>query len=453
MAQGVWHGYTLTRRTGQVRQLPLPFWDRAVRRQQLFKRAIVAVTTLLVMTLVGTSGSARHYLSLGTRFVRELASRRIWGLPPDRAMVEADWRLRRQRSGELTADSLARYYRGAPERTKELFRSAGMDPDHALIRYGRGDEGFVLSPQVFEEDGHGRSYRLRPLTRSVWLRQIMIRGGPFMMFQVPDTPQHRSAAGRAGAIVDEGSAQNTNSWGLRGAEPDPAAALRGIVLGDSFMQGMFNGDQDTPPVHLERYLCHERKTTVSILNTGHIGYSPEQYYYTLREYGERFHPHFLVVSVCPNDFGLGWDVLAGKGDWYDEAEYWIGLIHQWCLAHGAFCLVVPVPTHIQIETSRRDALYPGCVCTLFHSSPGRYCSPLDEFIDEDLRLRTVALQQGQFTSGSRLYNRQIDDDHFSPLGASLWARIVGRRLIGLLDWMNGQADPSPPVDVSRAGSS
>ena len=106
------------------------------------------------------------------------------------------------------------------------------------------------------------------------------------------------------------------------------------------MQAMFNGDDDTPSVHLERSLRDACKTAVSILNTGHIGYSPEQYYYTLREYGERFHPQFLVVSVCPNDFGPGWDVLRGKGDWYDEAEYWLDLIQQWCQSHGRVYLLV-----------------------------------------------------------------------------------------------------------------
>ena len=78
----------------------------------------------------------------------------------------------------------------------------------------------MISPQVFERDDSGRSYRLRPMTRSVWLRQITLHNGPFGLFQVLDTPEHRAAAGAAGAIVDDRSVQNTNSWGLRGPEPN-----------------------------------------------------------------------------------------------------------------------------------------------------------------------------------------------------------------------------------------
>ncbi len=159
--------------------------------------------------------------------------------------------------------------------------------------------------------------------------------------------------------MDEGSVQNTNSWGLRGAEPDLTAALRGIVLGDSFMQGMFNGDGDTPPLDLERYLQNVCKAPVSILNTGHIGYSPEQYYYALKEHGDRFRPQFIVVSICPNDLGDGQAVMHGKGDWYKEAEYWLEQIRMWCIKRSVIYLTVSVPTYMQIEMLRHDAALPG----------------------------------------------------------------------------------------------
>ena len=42
------------------------------------------------------------------------------------------------------------------------------------------------------------------------------------------------------AQIVDGSTQTTNSWGLRGPEPDMRAAWRGIVLGDSYMQGLLS---------------------------------------------------------------------------------------------------------------------------------------------------------------------------------------------------------------------
>src|SRR5438874_6760275 len=96
------------------------------------------------------------------------------------------------------------------------------------------------------------------------------------------------------------------------------------------MESMFNGDDATPPLLLQQFLASELKVDVSILNTGHIGYAPEQYYRTLEEYGPRFRPLFVIVSVCPNDFGQGGDVLQGQGDDWDEALFWLGEIEQWC---------------------------------------------------------------------------------------------------------------------------
>ncbi len=425
------HWFELRKRAPSARQQMFPFLDRTTRLRRSFKRIILGATLLLLAGMIGATHSARYRLLLGAEQTHEFLARQLFGLEPDRTQVEAQWRVRRQHGIEETLNSLTNFYNGTTKEIKELFRVAGMDPEHALVRYGRADQAFVISPQVFELDEHGRSYRLRPNTRSVWLRQITIRGGPFAMFQVLDTPVHRAAAAAAGAIVDEGSIQNTNSWGLRGAEPDPSSAVRGIVLGDSFMQGMFNGDDDTPPLDLERSLQAIWKVPVSILNTGHIGYSPEQYYYALREFGDRFGPQFVVVSVCPNDFGEGQAVLLGKGDWYKEAEFWLDEIRQWCNSRSVILLVVSVPTHIQVESTRRDAFYPGQACDIIHTISSHYCYPLDEFLDEHLRLAAIRDTKGTLSVDSKLYNRPIHDDHFSPAGAALWAQIVARRLARL----------------------
>ena len=46
----------------------------------------------------------------------------------------------------------------------------------------------------------------------------------------------------------------------------------------------------------------------------------EQYYFTLVEYGRGFRPHFVVVSVCPNDFGDEFEVVKGAGDDWDACS-------------------------------------------------------------------------------------------------------------------------------------
>jgi hypothetical protein len=435
------------------KQRNLPFVERSQRRDRIFKAAIGGATVLVVATLCAGTSSGRFYLQQWASQAHKLIASSLFGLRPDRAQIDAEWQLRRSRGIEATRQNLTRFYQNTTEPMRELFRVVGMDPEHGLIRYGRGDEAFVISSQVFERDEHGRSYRFRPKTRSVWLRQITLRNGPFGMFQVLDTPEHRAAAARAGGIVDLGSVQTTNSWGLRGAEPDASAAIRGVVLGDSFMQGMFNGEEDTPPAQLERYLRSVWNTPVSIVNTGHIGYSPEQYYYSLREYGERLRPQFVVVSVCPNDFGDGPAVLDGRGDWFDEAEHWLSLIQQWCSAHAAIDILVPIPTRSQIEGVRRDDIYPGQVSKIFRRASSRYCDPLNEFIDEHLKISKIDMAKGIGGGRSALYNREINDDHFSPRGAALWAEIVGRRLTRVLRFMShrpeGAAAQTPPPSSPR----
>ena len=94
------------------------------------------------------------------------------------------------------------------------------------------------------------------------------------------------------------------------------------MLGDSYMQGLFVGDHETPVECLKRDLSERLGAPVEILNTGHLGYSPEQYYYTLMQYGKRFPPRFVVVSLFANDFGDFQEVLEGKGDW-EEGGYWL----------------------------------------------------------------------------------------------------------------------------------
>lgn len=409
----------------------LPFEARARRLDRGFRRGIIAATALVVLTTVGGTRVGR-YTAVSVASRARLAAVRLIGLEPSREQIDALWKFKRERSMERARASLTRFYQGTTPELRRLFDLTGMDPAHGLIRWGRADSTFLLSSNVFEADDHGRSFRLRPNTRSVWLRQITLRDGPFSLLMVPDTPEVREAASAAGGIVDLDSITTTNSWGCRGPEPDPDASMRGIVLGDSFMQGMFVGDLDAPPLRLQHELAEAWGVSVSILNTGHISYSPEQYYYSLVEFGDRFRPRFVVVSVCPNDFGDEWEVLAGRGDGWGEADDWLGRIMLWCRGRNVPCVLVPVPCEPQIQGGRKDGFYPGRVCDLFQGGASYYCNPLDMFINKHLALVREAKRRGQSVGSSPLFNGRISDGHFSPKGTALWGKIVARRVALLI---------------------
>ena len=246
-----------------------------------------------------------------------------------REEVDAGWeRFRRQGIAD-SQRALVDVYNGAEPRYQRLMRYAGLDPEHGLLRWGNFDRTLLLPATVFEADDSGRSYRLRPCTESIWLRNVTIKSGVLMFFLVPDRPDLPEAMHGTSAIPVETSRQVDQLVGPARSRARPERAVRGIVLGDLFMQGMFIGDDHTPPECLRRYLEGRLKTKVSVLNTGHLGYSPEQYYYSLIAYAERFRPDFVIVSLCPNDFGDIWDVLKGQGDW-EEAKYWLDKITSFC---------------------------------------------------------------------------------------------------------------------------
>jgi hypothetical protein len=253
-----------------------------------------------------------------------------------------------------------------------------------------------------------------------------------MFFQVLDGPGLNEAIRGTSAIPVETSRQSTNSWGLRGPEPDLTAPYRGIVLGDSFMQGMFIGDADTPPECLRRYLEKHLGQKVSILNTGHLGYSAEQYYYSLTKFQDRFRPNFVVVSLFANDFGDVWDVVKGDGDW-EDGRYWLDKITDVCRAGDLPHLFVPIPFANQMFGKRRAGYYPGMISNILEVNSLMFLDPTDELINAHLDLVIAGEREGRRPSGSPLFNEQIADGHFSPVGSEAWARSVGQRVLRLLE--------------------
>jgi hypothetical protein len=433
-----------------MRQRVFAFVERAERLDRTFKR-VIALATIGSIVFFLTALSPGRYLShwVAAR-VRWLAMQAV-GLPTDRREIDADWKRKRLFDIEQSRGSLVGTFAEYTPSTQRLLQYAGLDPEHALVRWGNFDRTVLLPSTVFEADETGRSYRFRPNTRSIWIRNFPMKGPVKAYFPVLDTPALPDVVKGTMVQIVDGSTQTTNSWGLRGPEPDLSAPRRGIVLGDSYMQGLFVGDHETPVECLKRDLMARLGARVEILNTGHLGYSPEQYYYSLIEYAKRFPPQFVVISLFANDFGEFQEVLQGRGDW-QEGSYWLDLIREFCSAHNVECLAVPAPWVNQIEGPQMAGNYPGKISNLLQMVGPSYLDPIVEFANAQLGFMNDAKRLALVSQGSPLFNGRIGDGHFSARGCEVWAAAVGRRLALLLERRRFANPPTPaPPPATQSG--
>ena len=238
--------------------------------------------------------------------------------------------------------------------------------------------------------------------------------------------------------------------GLSRPRTRPQRPFRGIVLGDSVMQGALVGDDETPPACLERELAKKTGMRVSVLNAAVLGYSPEQYYHTLKSFFGRMSPHFVIVSLCGNDFGGSYNPAN-----YVESCYWLEQIIQYCQSREVPFLIVPWPGEEALLGQRDESRYPGQVSHLLKLAGTRYFYPIEAFANEDLWLRIELQKNGEPENMSPLYNRRRwGDNHFSPLGCALWGKVVADRLLPVLTWKRLlPADPHTPTPSSPASRS
>jgi lysophospholipase L1-like esterase len=411
----------------------------------MFKQSILVATGVVVAIILLAVPWGRRFTSSIALEAQRTTRGLLWH--ERRAVVEAYWRDYRQHGIDVTRPLVGRFYHESSPQMQRLLRYAGMDPDHALLRWANVTWTILLSSKVFEADDTGRSYRLRPNTRSVWLKNVggaRYLGVPYL---VPDGPGLAEAIEGTPAVPMESARQTTNSWGVRGPEPELDAPLRVLILGDSFMQGLFIGDDETPAESLRRDLQRRVKTRVCVLNTGVIGYSPEQYYHTLLAFEERFAPHAVVISICANDFGnVDEAVNEGKGDW-QEGKYWLEKIVKLCDTRHWAHLMVAVPIRSHVVHARRTGRYPGAIVDILNDRSVSFLDPLDEFVNAHLEAEIAAKtprdapELDLAPENSPLFNDPLNDDHFSALGAEAWGRAVGRRLALILE--RGVSSPGP----------
>ena len=427
------------KRTGP-NQLLLPFLARRLRREAWFRRLILGLTAAAIASVFAFWPGARDLPARAVANGRRLIGSAV-GVPRARRVIESEVAVQRR---EAVSGTRA-LYRGIYDETKPAMRRlleyAGLTPDEAVIRWGNYDKLLLLPSTVFAED-EARSYRLRPNVRSVWLRNVALPHDLNGFFLVPDRPELQTILPGTGAAVIPGTEQTTNSWGLRGPEPDPSAPIRGIVLGDSNMQGLLVADDQTPPERLARDLEARLNKRVSILNTGHLGYSPEQYARTLDEYADRFRPDFVLITFCVNDFGDVAEAQRGGGHW-DETRHWIEHMTSLCRKHGYLYVMAPIPYDHQVTAMRRAGGYPGRLNDEASPSSLRYVFPIEDLVDEFVRIRLEASRTGRSISENPLYNVHLGDHHFSPRGCEVWARAVGRRLAPLLEMRADEARRKP----------
>ncbi len=291
----------------------------------------------------------------------------------------------------------------------------------------------LLPSTVFEADESGRSYRFRPNVRSIWVRNFPMKGPVKAYFQVPDTPELAEVVKGTGAQIVDGSTQTTNSWGLRGPEPDLAAPWRGIVLGDSYMQGLFVGDHETPVECLKRDLK---------IATGRPGRDPQHGPPRLLARAVLLHADRIRQAVsasvrrdqhlrqrlrrlsgsAPGQGRLGGgELLAGP-----DSRVLLSLTRSSVSSS-------PPPGSIRSRGRKWPGIIPGKISNILEATGLEYLEP-----DRRVRQRSagdpqpIASVWAWLRRASPLFNGRIGDGHFSGRGAEIWAAAVGRRLALLI---------------------
>ena len=135
--------------------------------------------------------------------------------------------------------------------------------------------------------------------------------------------------------------------------------------------------------------------------------------------------------------------------------------HELCSRRGWEFILVPCADELSLLGRSRPAPIPGPGLPDLQAWGPHYVDPLESFTDALLRLKNDGTRQ-KIPTVDPLYNLHLmGDQHFSPLGTDLWARVLARRL--LLVWdrqvLNGMpgpepmvATPAPPIHRSPATS-
>jgi hypothetical protein len=102
------------------------------------------------------------------------------------------------------------------------------------------------------------------------------------------------------SVIAHGAQVTTNSFGMRGDEPDPQKNRRLVVTGDSFTFG-FNVAQEKIFPHLLKQSLQAKDPNYEVLNLAVSGYATKDEVITLREKGMKWQPEVIIVGYVMND--------------------------------------------------------------------------------------------------------------------------------------------------------
>ena len=108
---------------------------------------------------------------------------------------------------------------------QRLLRFAGLDPDHALARWGNHDRTFLLPATVFEIDDTGALTGFEPTYARSGFAISRSRALVKAYFQVPDRPELTNVVTGTGAMVVERLDPDHEFVGLAWARAGPHSDL------------------------------------------------------------------------------------------------------------------------------------------------------------------------------------------------------------------------------------
>lgn len=336
------------------------------------------------------------------------------------------------KNSNIAQESAEQCFESASPELRTFLKAAGLAPEGnakekmVLAPEMNLAETWVLSGRVFAAEADG-NVGLVPNQQSVWLRGDVY---PSAIPLLPKDEQVFSAAREAGVSFEEfpGAVHTTNSWGLRGPEPDCDAALIVLVVGDSFTHGYGVGDEETAPAWMQKHLAGHVQGGVSVLNAGLTGTGPRQYLRSVKKFLPKLRPDdAVVVQYYSNDFGMDGEVCNDRGAFWAQAGHYLREIWETCEQKGVTCIFSP--SYSKTQFNDREYGYTDRAASILRDVPSdRFCEILPALQRKNMQLQ---LEQGRWTNKNSLVHLE-GDAHYNAEGNDVWGRELAEHLLLLL---------------------